>query len=79
MIQHMILHNLSTVNNNIPSHPHTHTSQSLYSDLEEVGDSGPSSFFEETESFWAPAGDCASLYQQLANRKYREILRNQIE
>lgn len=58
--------------------------QSLYADIgETVGDSNVngscSTFFEETERFWRPAGDRASLYQQLANKKYREILRTNIQ
>ena len=58
--------------------------QSLYADIggETAGDSNDSScssFFEETERFWRPAGDRASLYQQLANKKYREILRTSIQ
>ena len=38
-----------------------------------------STFFEETERFWHPAGNRAGLYQQLANKKYREILRSSIQ
>ena len=36
-------------------------------------------FFEESESYWKPASDPASLYAQLAKNKYREILRHQVQ
>jgi len=36
-------------------------------------------FFEESEIYWKPASDSASLYEQLAKNKYREILRHQIQ
>ena len=32
-----------------------------------------SMFFSETETYWRPASDPASLYEQLARNKYREI------
>ena len=35
--------------------------------------------FAETEVYWTPGSDCGSLYEQLALRKYREILRAQIK
>ena len=35
-------------------------------------------FFEESDTYWRPAGDSTALYDQLAQRKYREIMRNQI-
>ena len=56
--------------------------QSLYADIgETAGNSNGScsTFFEETERFWRPAGNRVSLYQQLANKKYREILRTNIQ
>ena len=61
--------------------------QSLYTDIgpgdtaTAAGDSNGScsAFFEETERFWHPAGNRAGLYQQLANKKYREILRSDIQ
>jgi hypothetical protein len=62
--------------------------QSLYVDIGEPaaaagdsngGSSSCSTFFEETERFWHPAGDRAGLYQQLANKKYREILRTNVQ
>ena len=37
------------------------------------------SFFDESESYWKPASDSNTLYEQLSLRKYREILRKQIE
>ena len=36
-------------------------------------------FFEESDSYWRPAQDSSGLYAQLAKRKYREIVRNQIK
>ena len=61
--------------------------QSLYTDIgpgdtaaaADDSNSSGSAFFEETERFWHPAGDRAGLYHQLANKKYREILRTNIK
>ena len=54
-----------------PHHPHT---QSQYSYA------GPApKFFEECETYWAPSSQANELYEQLATRKYREILREQIQ
>ncbi len=54
-----------------PHHPHT---QSQYSYA------GPApKFFEECETYWAPSSQANELYKQLAARKYREILREQIQ
>ncbi|XP_064396494.1 RAF proto-oncogene serine/threonine-protein kinase-like isoform X2 [Halichondria panicea] len=36
-------------------------------------------FFEECETYWAPSSQANELYEQLAARKYREILREQIQ
>ncbi len=36
-------------------------------------------FFEEKDKYWKPATNTATLYQQLASRKYREIIRKQIQ
>ena len=36
-------------------------------------------FFAETETYWRPASDPASLYEQLARNKYREINREHIQ
>ncbi|XP_064395470.1 uncharacterized protein LOC135342615 isoform X2 [Halichondria panicea] len=36
-------------------------------------------FFEECETYWAPSSMANELYEQLAARKYREILREQIQ
>ena len=36
-------------------------------------------FFEESEVYWRPARDSTGLYDQLAQRKYREIVRHQIK
>ena len=37
------------------------------------------SFFEETAVYWEPGSDCGSIYEQLAKRKFREIIRQQIK
>ena len=36
-------------------------------------------FFENTDNYWKPASDTEGLYQQLSSKKYREILRQQIQ
>ena len=36
-------------------------------------------FFEESDIYWRPAQDYSGLYDQLAQRKYREIMRRQIK
>lgn len=36
------------------------------------------SFFEECETYWRPASNREDLYQQLSQRKYREIPKHQI-
>ncbi len=36
-------------------------------------------FFEEIDKYWKPATNAATLYQQLASRKYREIIRKQVK
>ena len=47
------------------------------------GDNSPCvnnwTFFEEIDKYWRPASNTASLYQQLASRKYREVIRKQIQ
>ena len=35
-------------------------------------------FFEEVDDYWEPGSDAASIYDQLAMRRFREILREQI-
>ena len=37
------------------------------------------SFFEETLVYWEPGSDCESIYQQLAEKKFREVIRDQIQ
>lgn len=37
-----------------------------------------SSFFQDTVIYWEPGSDCASIYEQLAKNKFREIIREQI-
>ena len=37
------------------------------------------SFFEEEVIYWEPGSDCASIYEQFSQKKYREIIREQIE
>ena len=36
-------------------------------------------FFEESETYWRPARDSNGLYAQLAQRKYREIMKKHIK
>ena len=36
-------------------------------------------FFENCNNYWKPASDTEGLYQQLSSKKYREILRQQIQ
>ena len=41
--------------------------------------STPITFFEESDTYWAPSSNPSELYEQLAVKKYREIPRNQIQ
>ena len=36
-------------------------------------------FFEQEDIYWEPASSQTALYDQLAKKKYREILRQQIQ
>jgi len=36
-------------------------------------------FFERNETYWKPASSKTALYDQLARKKYREMLRHQIQ
>ncbi|XP_064394623.1 uncharacterized protein LOC135341873 isoform X2 [Halichondria panicea] len=51
--------------------------------FDDKGDNSPCvnnwTFFEEIDKYWRPASNTASLYQQLASRKYREVIRKQIQ
>jgi len=50
------------------------TPQSQYASV------GPDpTFFEESSVYWSPSSDSRELYQQLADKKYREIFRHQIQ
>ena len=69
----LILH-IHTTRDIIVVHPHHSHTQSQYSYA------GPApKFFEECETYWAPSSMANELYEQLAARKYREILREQIQ
>ena len=35
--------------------------------------------FEEDDTYWEPASDANELYKQLSAKKYREIVRQQIQ
>ena len=35
--------------------------------------------FEEDDTYWEPADDARGLYEQLSAKKYREIVRSQIQ
>ena len=41
--------------------------------------SGDDCFFTEDKTYWTPSEDTSVLYEQLAQKKYREILRHQIQ
>ena len=49
---------------------------SQYSSLRKSDDD---SFFTEEKLYWTPGEDTNVLYEQLAQKKYREILRQEIE
>ena len=36
-------------------------------------------FFAEEPIYWEPGSDAYSIYQQLSDKKYREIIRQQIQ
>ena len=52
--------------------------QSQYSTLQQFNQA-PEFFAESDGDYWEPASDTKGLYEQLSNKKYREILRNQIQ
>ena len=52
--------------------------QSQYSTLQQFNQA-PDFFTESDGDYWEPASDTRGLYEQLSNKKYREILRNQIQ
>jgi aminoglycoside N3'-acetyltransferase len=54
-----------------------HYIQSQYSTLQQFNQV-PNFFAESDGDYWEPASDTRGLYEQLSNKKYREILRNQI-
>ena len=60
--------------------PFTYNSMPLilsqHSSLERSGDD---CFFTEDKTYWTPSEDTSVLYEQLAEKKYREILRHQIQ
>ena len=49
---------------------------SQYSSLRKSNDD---SFFTEEKLYWTPGEDTNVLYEQLAQKKYREIMRQEIE
>ena len=53
-----------------------HLTLSQYSTLKRSGDD---CFFTEEKIYWTPSEDTSVLYEQLAQKKYREILRHQIQ
>ena len=53
---------------------------SLYTLQNQFRSVGPdATFFEESSVYWSPSSDSGTLYQQLADKKYREIFRHQIQ
>ena len=67
----------STVTSYI-EHLHACTIPFLQSQHKSTGDPAPK-FFEECETYWSPSSVANELYEQLASKKYREILRPQIQ
>ena len=53
-----------------------HLTLSQYSSLKRSGDD---CFFTEEKIYWTPSEDTSVLYEQLAQKKYREMLRQQIQ
>ena len=53
----------------------------VYSHIQsQYGDGGPTPMlFEENDTYWVPASDANELYSQLSSKKYREIIRQQIQ
>ena len=46
----------------------------------QYSENGPApKLFEEDETYWEPAADACGLYRQLSSKKYREIVRRQIQ
>ena len=46
---------------------------------EEEYDTLNHSFFKKTVHYWEPANDCEAIYSQLADKRYREIVRQHIK
>lgn len=56
------------------------TVEEIYSTAaEDSSELGETSFFEDTSIYWEPANDSGTIYDQLAKKKFREIIRSQIE
>ena len=36
-------------------------------------------FFEEEVVYWTPGSDCVTIYEQLAQKRFREIARDQVK
>lgn len=57
-----------------------HLGTILFNHMQQYGEQlHQSSFFIEDEVYWAPASSKTALYSQLSEKKYREILRQQIK
>ena len=66
------------------SENHYETSEEIYSQVAAQGNSElyqtlNSSFFEETVIYWEPGTNREEIYEQLAQKKFREIIRSQIQ
>ena len=46
---------------------------------EQQHDRGGKITFQEDDTFWVPADDVNELYRQLYSKKYREIVKQQVE
>ena len=65
------------------SENHYEISEEIYSQVaqgnSELYQTLNSSFFEETIIYWEPGSDSGAIYEQLAEKRFREIIRSQIE
>ena len=70
-----------TVPVHIAMYTHFPIRSSVYSHMQnQYSDSGPTPMlFEENDTYWVPASNANELYSQLSSKKYREIIRQQIQ
>ena len=60
---------------------HTNIPNSIWSNAHAQSQhcEGNLTMFEEDDTYWEPADDVNELYRQLSSKKYREIVRQQVE